>query len=179
LTRAASEPLPCAFLYDETLGAYELSESHPFRPERIEATRSLLQAVGVLHESDERRPARLALGPLERVHEPAYVETVRALSRGEEVPDAFGFGLGTSDNPVFPSMHEAVLRVCDATVSAVDLVASGAARRAVTLSGGLHHAFPGRASGFCVYNDLALAIEHATRRYGPAGGVRRRGRASR
>ena len=63
-------------------------------------------------------------------------------------------------------MHEAVARVCAATVTAVDLVASGKVQRAVNLSGGLHHALFDKASGFCVYNDLVLGIEHAIRRYG-------------
>jgi acetoin utilization protein AcuC len=63
-------------------------------------------------------------------------------------------------------MHEAVSAVCGATVAAVDLVASGGARRAANFAGGLHHALRNKASGFCVYNDLALGIRHALDRFG-------------
>jgi len=63
-------------------------------------------------------------------------------------------------------MHEAVSTVCAATVTAVELVASGQAQRAVNLAGGLHHALAAKASGFCLYNDLALGIEHAVKRHG-------------
>ena len=62
-------------------------------------------------------------------------------------------------------MHEAISRVCAATFTAVDLVASGKAKRALNLAGGLHHAHANKASGFCVYNDLAMAIEHAVKKY--------------
>ena len=58
------------------------------------------------------------------------------------------------------------MRVCSATVTATDLVASGKAKRAVNLSGGLHHAHAAQASGFCLYNDLALGIGHAVEKHG-------------
>jgi acetoin utilization protein AcuC len=63
-------------------------------------------------------------------------------------------------------MHEAIMGICSATVTAVELVASGQARLAVNLSGGLHHAHAGQASGFCIYNDLALGIRRAVREHG-------------
>jgi acetoin utilization protein AcuC len=69
-----------------------------------------------------------------------------------------GYGLDTPDNPVFPGMHEASALVVGATVAAAEEVWSGRARRAVNIAGGLHHAMPDRASGFCVYNDPAAAI---------------------
>src|SRR4029079_10923400 len=68
------------------------------------------------------------------------------------------FGLGTSDDPVFPDMHEATARVVQGTVDSALAVWEGRALHAVNVSGGLHHAMPGSASGFCVYNDAAVAI---------------------
>lgn len=156
----------CAFLYDSRLSQYQLSDSHPFKPLRLELTRDLLLELGLLRPQDERVVERMNDRLLTRVHDPEYVSVVKAVSKGKTVPDAFSYGLGTNDNPVFPNMHEAVLRVCDATVTAVDLVASGKVQRAVNLSGGLHHALKNKASGFCVYNDLALGIEHAVQQYG-------------
>ena len=68
------------------------------------------------------------------------------------------FGLGSEDNPIFDGMHEASALVTGATVDAAMAVRSGAAQHAVNLAGGLHHAMPARASGFCIYNDAAVAI---------------------
>ena len=158
--------MDCAFIYDPSLSEYALSDSHPFKPLRLELTRSLLYDLGLLSGALEVSPKPLLEGRLLEVHDARYVEAVKAVSKGKEVPDAYAYGLGTSDNPIFPGMHEAVSRVCAATVTAVDLVASGEVRRAVNLSGGLHHALFDKASGFCVYNDLVLGIEHAVKRYG-------------
>src|SRR5258707_7638292 len=69
-------------------------------------------------------------------------------------------GLGTSDTPTFAGMHEASALIAGATRRAAEAVWQGEADRAVSISGGLHHAMPARASGFCVYNDPAVAIKH-------------------
>lgn len=156
--RAASD---VRFVYDPALADYELSPDHPFRPERLELTRTLLEACGALpddaYASVEHLPAR----ELAHVHATRYIDVVKRASRGEGLEEAYAYGLGTGDNPVFADMHEAVLRVCAATVSAVELVASGRALRAANFAGGLHHAQRAKASGFCVYNDLAMGIRRA------------------
>lgn len=149
------------FVYDPALAGYELSPDHPFRPERLELTRTLLEACDVLPAAAMAGVDPLTERELARVHATTYIDVVRRASRGEGLDEAFAFGLGTGDNPVFAGMHEAVLGVCAATVTAVELVASGAARRAASFAGGLHHAQRAKASGFCVYNDLALAIRRA------------------
>jgi acetoin utilization protein AcuC len=96
-------------------------------------------------------------GVLETVHDPEYVEAVRRAGR-ELAPD-LRFGLGTTDDPVFPGMHEAAALVVGATMAAAQAVWSGDARHAVNVAGGHHHAMRAAASGFCVYNDLAAAIK--------------------
>src|SRR5581483_11987075 len=87
---------------------------------------------------------------LARIHDVKYIDAVRNGGPGH--------GLDTPDNPVFPGMHEAAALVAGATLAAAESVWSGRSRRAVSIAGGLHHAMPDRASGFCVYNDPALAI---------------------
>lgn len=154
------------FVYDPGLSAFELAPEHPFKPLRLELTKSLLEAAGLLDASTLVAPDALGDDELEQVHDPRYVDAVRAASRGAPVADAVGFGLGTGDNPIFPGMHEAVARVCAGTRTAVELVASGVALRAASFAGGLHHAMRDRASGFCVYNDLAVGIRHAVERHG-------------
>jgi acetoin utilization protein AcuC len=143
-------------MWSEDLLGYDLGD-HPLDPVRLELTIALARELGVLD-----RPGVSVVAPepaddatLTRVHAPAYLDAVRAAS----VDQAFsGWGLGTSDNPVFPRMHEASALVTGASVRAAEAVWRGEARRAVNVAGGLHHAMPARASGFCVYNDPAVAI---------------------
>ena len=95
---------------------------------------------------------------LQLVHDPSYLHAVK-----NAPDDVFGrmflrWGLGTPDNPVFPEMHEASALVSGATIRAAEAVRTGSHLHAVSIAGGLHHAMPARACGFCVYNDVALAI---------------------
>jgi len=154
------------FVYEPSLSGYTLSEGHPFKPVRLELTRSLLYDAELLTAEQEVLPQALDEGLLYSIHDSRYIEAVKAVSQGKRLAQAYTFGLGTADNPIFPAMHEAVSSVCAATVTAVELVASGQAQRAVNLAGGLHHALAAKASGFCIYNDLAVGIEHAVKRYG-------------
>ncbi len=145
-----------AVLWDEALLAYDLGE-HPLNPVRLELTMALARDLGVL----DRAGVQVRTAPpapdelLTRVHREDYLQAVRSAPLD---PFFSGWGLGTTDNPVFDGMHEASARVVGATVAAAEAVWTGAARRAVNVAGGLHHAMPARASGFCVYNDVAVAI---------------------
>jgi len=67
------------------------------------------------------------------------------------------FGLGTEDNPVFPGMHEASALVTKSTLAAARAVWSGSAQHGASIAGGMHHAMAAHASGFGVYNDVAVA----------------------
>lgn len=63
-------------------------------------------------------------------------------------------------------MHESSALLVGSTLTAVDAVLSGVAEHALNLGGGLHHGFRGKASGFCVYNDSAVAIQYIREKYG-------------
>jgi acetoin utilization protein AcuC len=91
------------------------------------------------------------------VHDPAYMDAVR-LAGKEPYRLIVERGLGTEDNPNFEGMHEASAHVVGATVEAARRVWCGDVIHAANISGGLHHAMPDRASGFCVYNDVAVGI---------------------
>src|SRR5699024_3497384 len=117
----------------------------------------LADALGVTEglELTAPQPADEAL--LQRIHTPGYIDAVKRASHavaGEE----FGHGLGTGDNPVFDDMHASASLIAGGSVAAARAVARGEVDRAVNIAGGLHHAMPDYASGFCIYNDPALAI---------------------
>jgi acetoin utilization protein AcuC len=146
-----------AVIYHPAYGRYSFGDRHPFSPRRTEMALDLLDALGHPVRPSEPRPATREeiLG----VHEDYYVRRVEALSRGEDVPDAARYGLGTPDTPAFRGMDEAARWHVGGTLDAARAIVEGDERRVVQLGGGLHHAQRNFASGFCVYNDLAIAIQ--------------------
>jgi acetoin utilization protein AcuC len=138
---------------------YDHGPQHPLRPDRVLLTWELIDAYG-LPAADgviERPCAPASDADLLRVHAPAFVEATRRAGHGEP-GDWARFGYGPGDNPIFPDMHEAGAIVAGATLAAARSVRSGEAAHAFNAAGGLHHAMPARASGFCVYDDPAVAI---------------------
>ena len=140
--------------WDERLTGYDFGPGHPLAPVRVELTIALAEEFGVLAEPGVTvaAPAAASTAELELVHDPRYITAVRT-----GVADA-AFGLGTPDNPVFSGMHEASALVAGATLAAAAAVWESRAQHGVSVAGGLHHAMRGMASGFCVYNDPAIAI---------------------
>jgi acetoin utilization protein AcuC len=144
-----------AIVWDSSLLGYDLGGDHPLHPIRLELTVRLAAALGVLDGVELLVPPEATDAEIERIHDAGYLSAVRdAPMAGWDV----GHGLGTPDNPVFDRMHEASARVVGSSLLAARQIASGATKRAVSIAGGLHHAMRDRAAGFCVYNDVAVAI---------------------
>jgi acetoin utilization protein AcuC len=147
--------VPAEVVWDESLLGYDMGEDHPLNPVRLQLTVRLATALGVLDGVELREPEQASDDLIERIHDPGYVAAVRA---APDSPWHVDHGLGTPDNPIFPHMHDASALIVGGSVLAADLIANGTTNRAVSIAGGLHHAMPGAASGFCVYNDCAVAI---------------------
>jgi acetoin utilization protein AcuC len=145
-------------IYSPTYARYDFGGDHPFSPVRVEMTLDLLRRLGVHLRWQE--PEAASREDVRTVHEEGYVRTVEALSTGAAAADAAACGLGTPDTPAFPGMDEAARILVGGTLLAAKLIASGSEQRVLQLGGGLHHARPGHAAGFCVYHDLAIAIRH-------------------
>jgi acetoin utilization protein AcuC len=147
-------------IYHPAYRNYSFGESHAFSPVRVEMMLDLLEALGHHVEAIEPEPATREdiLG----VHEDAYVRRVEALSAGEDVPDCENYGLGTPDNPAFPGMDEAARWLVGGALHGARLIWEKGEKRVLQLGGGLHHARRNVASGFCIYNDLAIAIKALT-----------------
>ena len=143
-------------VWDRALLGYDMG-SHPLDPVRVELTVALARELGVLDRPGVRMltPQPADEAALARVHRADYLDAVRVAPAD---PFFSGWGLNTTDNPVFEGMHDASARICGATMAAAEAVWHGETTRAVNIAGGLHHAMPARASGFCVYNDPAVAI---------------------
>ena len=138
---------------------YDHGAEHPLRPDRVLLTWDLLHAYGLDARANVETlgatPADDAT--LELVHTPAFIDATRRAGHGE-AGDWARFGYGPGDNPIFDRMHEAGAIVAGASVAAAAAVWSGGSDHAFNAAGGLHHAMPARASGFCVYDDPAVAI---------------------
>ncbi|HLA93891.1 MAG TPA: acetoin utilization protein AcuC [Actinomycetota bacterium] len=138
---------------------YDHGPQHPLRPQRVLYTWSLIEACGLLELAHVStlgcRPASDA--ELELVHSAEFIDATRRAGHGE-VDHWARFGYGPGDDPIFPDMHEAGALVAGASLVAAEAVAAGRASHAFNAAGGLHHAMPARASGFCVYDDPAIAI---------------------
>jgi len=141
-------------VWDDDLAEYDFGPGHPLAPVRVQLTIALARALGVLDAEGVTviEPEPIDDELLLTVHRADYLDAVKA-----ERPD-LRFGLGTADVPVFANMHRASRRVAGATVAAAKAVFEGSALHGINVAGGLHHAMPGAASGFCVYNDPAIAI---------------------
>jgi acetoin utilization protein AcuC len=143
-------------VWGESLRAYDFGPGHPLTPKRFGPGIDLLRAVGA-----ERllEPPEASDEALSRLHAAHYIEQVRSFSDHPWQPTAMG--IGTSDVPAFHGMHEASARVAGGSIEAVERILAGEAEHAFSPAGGLHHAMRTRASGFCVYNDVALAVATA------------------
>jgi acetoin utilization protein AcuC len=143
-------------VWDDALLGYTLGGDHPLHPVRLDLTMRLADGLGVLSGDRIRVLAPPPAGPdlLTLVHDPAYLEAVRRAPQDPEV----GHGLGTADNPIFEGMYDAAALITGGSVLAAEQIHRGAAQHAVNIAGGLHHAMRDTASGFCVFNDAAVAI---------------------
>jgi acetoin utilization protein AcuC len=137
---------------------YDFGPAHPLTPRRFGSGISLLEALGA---SPGLAPEPASDDELAVAHDEAYIETVKAFSR-----DPFGApraGIGPGDTPAFAGMHEASAAVAGGSLRAMEAILRGEVEHAFHPGGGLHHAMPQRGSGFCVYDDPALAIARARR----------------
>jgi acetoin utilization protein AcuC len=142
---------------------YRLSEDHPLQPIRVRLAVELMREVGLVEFAELVPPRAATDSELALCHSKGYVELVRRLSEPdlrEGVPRAeiAAGGFASPDNPIADGMHDACAAVVGGSLVAAEAVHSGAALHAFNPAGGLHHASRASASGFCVYNDVAVAV---------------------
>ena len=150
-----------AFVYGDVLSRHVLSDTHPLKPARLRYTHELLRSYAAFDTPNavEVEPRAADEEEVLRFHTREYLEAVRGLSRGDRSVDAAAFNFGPGDNPVYEGMYDAAVWSSGASMRAAELLAEGGVDAAMSISGGLHHAMPGYASGFCVFNDPVLAIK--------------------
>ncbi|NBM20861.1 acetoin utilization protein AcuC [Streptomyces sp. GC420] len=144
-------------MWDEAVTGYDFGSDHPMNPVRLALTRGLIDAFGLDRAVDVVAARAAGESTLRLVHRDDYIAAVRAVSQDPGSANG-AYGLGTTDDPAFAGMHEVSALIAGQSVAGAEAVWRGDAAHAVNFAGGLHHAMPGGAAGFCVYNDAALAI---------------------
>ena len=145
--------------YSDSFQAYNFGPEHPFNPARLMLACKLMEEDGSIDEHTCKiEPQPAAEADLARVHTAEYIAAVQA----EETDLAFG--LGSDDTPVFPGIYEASRLLAGGSIDAARRIVAEDGM-AFNIGGGLHHAMPSNASGFCVFDDPALAISVLKERF--------------
>jgi acetoin utilization protein AcuC len=148
-------------IYAPAYRSYSFGDEHPFSSVRVDMMLDLLDALG--HHAETVEPEPATREELLVVHADAFVRCVEELSACKEVSNCQQYGLGTQDTPAFPGMDEAARWLVGGTLYGARLISERGERRVLQLGGGLHHARHSFASGFCIYNDVAIAISSLIR----------------
>jgi acetoin utilization protein AcuC len=153
-------PTQARVVWDESFTRYDFGADHPMSPVRLDLTARLCEAFGLFERPDVEvvNPDVPGDEVLLTVHDAAYVAAVHHASVEPQDADQ-SRGLGTEDDPAFVGMHEASARIAAGSRALACAVWRGETEHGVNFCGGLHHAMPERASGFCIYNDAAVAIQ--------------------
>ncbi|MHB1585750.1 MAG: acetoin utilization protein AcuC [Acidiferrobacteraceae bacterium] len=132
--------------------------NHPLSIPRVSLTLDLIRAYHAIepHEFIEGRPA--SVEELCRFHARDYIAALaRAEASGHATEeDRHRHHFGTVENPWFPGLFYTPALATGSSIMGADAVLGG--RRAFSPAGGMHHALPDRARGFCYLNDAVLAI---------------------
>jgi len=162
-------PGNAVLIYTDDFLHYDWSPQHPLRPERLRRTVDCLRAYDLVSDANLRAPQPATDEDLRLCHSDEYIAVVKALGGGQPVPGMERFGFTPAgvvgDNPVFPRMYEAMALIAGGSLLAADLALADPCCIPFNIGGGLHHAHRDRASGFCVFDDPALAIAHIRRRH--------------
>ena len=144
--------------YHEKLKQYDLGPGHPFRGDRFENARKLFEEKGIFKNPDVAilRPKPAKKEDLLLVHEESYVNHIFELAEQCKPYDI--------ETPVSPSILEAALLIVGGSMLVTEMVYRGELKRGISLGGGLHHAGKNYGGGFCLFNDVAIATQHARQR---------------
>jgi acetoin utilization protein AcuC len=153
-----------AIFFGEELSRYNFGQYHPFDSDRIYAFWSKFKSEK-LYESNQfiiEAPVLTDEQTILSFHDRDYVELVKKASKHGR-----GF-LDTGDTPAFEGVFEASCYVVGSTLKALEVVMenTGGIDHAFNPIGGLHHSRRDSAGGFCVFNDIGIAIMEARKKYG-------------
>lgn len=162
MNRTEKRKRKTAFVYSDRFGSFYYGIEHPMKPVRLRLTAELIGCLGLsdLPSATTVEARSATVDELLLFHTPEYLRVLKEANTGIIPVGGTQHGLGYGDNPVFNGVYEWSALCAGASLQAASLVAGGAVDIAFNISGGLHHAMPNRACGFCYINDAAIAIKY-------------------
>ena len=147
------------FIHSPEIERYHYPPDCPFTTERAALTRNTLISMGLLSGDarSEVAPVATERDTLLGFHTTRYLDALQNAPEGYLDVEYLQMGLGTPDCPIFRGMYEYAALACGGSLKGAELILMDETDVAFNPSGGYHHAHPGRASGFCYMNDVALA----------------------
>ncbi len=147
-------------VFSQEFGRHSYGPYHPLKVERLQLTMDLINAYGLSRSSDTPwiEAQKADEQDLVRIHSHEYLDILKAANSGQTPSEAWKYGLGSGDNPVFSGVYDWSLMVTGATLESIRQVRENGRQIAFNIAGGLHHAMRSRASGFCYLNDPAIGI---------------------
>ncbi|HDP90494.1 MAG TPA: acetoin utilization protein AcuC [Thioalkalivibrio sp.] len=138
---------------------HSYGDNHPLGIPRVSLTLDLIRSYGALDETAEYLPSRKALPrELQWFHTREYVSAMQRCEAVGKVFDKYRqrHNIGNYENPYFPDFFATPATATGGSIQGAEEVLKG--RVAFSPAGGMHHALPDSAQGFCFFNDPALAI---------------------
>ena len=138
---------------------YDLGEGHPFRGDRFVNVMKFFEEQGLLDLSGMVlvEPQSASKEDLLKVHEESYVDLIFRLAEENKPFDI--------ETPVSREILEAVLLIVGGAITCGESVYRDEAKHAISLGGGFHHAGKSYGGGFCLFNDVAVLVEHLRSKY--------------
>ncbi|MEA1945952.1 MAG: acetoin utilization protein AcuC [Thermodesulfobacteriota bacterium] len=155
-----SAPRKEVLVFSNKFHHHSYGPGHPLKVERLRLTMDLIGEYGIFDTSSspwvEAKEADEQDVTL--IHSPEYLEILKTANSGRVPSQAWKYGLGSGDNPLFSGLYDWSLLVTGATLECIRQILNENREIAFNIAGGLHHATQSRASGFCYLNDPAIGI---------------------
>jgi acetoin utilization protein AcuC len=138
--------------FGKELESYSFPDPHPFNSERVKAFYRSLEMLKI--KFTKVSPEMADKETIGFFHDSSHIDFVKKMSES-------GFGyLDAGDTPAYKGVFEASSYVVGTTVKCCNLIVNRELDHCFNPVGGLHHAGKNRSAGFCVFNDVAVAIEY-------------------
>lgn len=151
----------CAFVYSDSMSAHRFPSSHPMKPQRLQFTFDLLTGYKAFSPKNVvlEIPREASIEELEYFHSNDYINFVLESNQGIKTSHMKNYNFNDADNPIYEGVYSAAALSVGASVRGAEMLIMDEVDSVFNISGGLHHAMPNFAAGFCVFNDAVISIK--------------------
>lgn len=150
------------FVFTDEYFRFDYGPTHPLKIDRLKLTFDLMKVYGLFDHTGLTlvRPFMASEEEVSVYHSPDYLKVLKEANEGKWESSFLRYGLGFGDNPVFRGLWDWSLLVCGGALLGAKKICEKEVETVFNIAGGLHHAHPSKASGFCYLNDPVLAIKY-------------------